>query len=124
MNMDRFNERTQEVLNGAHRLASKFGHQQMDVEHVLLSLLDQDRGQAASLLTRAGVATEALKIKVQRELEKLPRVSGGGSDQVTITGRLNRVLGQAESEAKQLKEDTIQERHLLLAMLVDTGPAG
>src|SRR3954469_14741456 len=83
MNTDRFNERTQEVLNAAHRLASKFGHQQMDVEHVLLALLDQERGQAGSLLTRAGVATEALKIKVQRELEKLPRVSGGGSDQVS-----------------------------------------
>src|SRR5437764_6570835 len=124
MNTDRFNERTQEILSAAHRLAAKFGHQQMDVEHVLLALLDQDRGQAGSMLSRAGVAVEALKIKVQRELEKLPRVSGGGSDQVTITGRLNRVLGQAESEAKQLKEDTIQERHLLLAMLEDTGAAG
>jgi ATP-dependent Clp protease ATP-binding subunit ClpB len=124
MNTDRFNERTQEVLNAAHRLAAKFGHQQMDVEHVLLALLDQERGQAGSLLTRAGVATEALKIKVQRELEKLPRVSGGGSDQITITGRLNRLLGQAETEAKQLKEDSIQEKHLLLAMLEDSGTAG
>ncbi len=124
MNTDRFNERTQEALSAGHRLAAKFGHQQMDVEHVLLALLDQDRGQAASLLNRAGVAAEALKIKVQRELEKLPRVSGGGSDQISITGRLNRLLGQAEEEAKQLKEDNVQEKHLLLAMLEDTGAAG
>ena len=123
MSTDHFNERTQEVLSAAHRLAAKFGHQQMDVEHVLLALLDQDRGQANSILTRAGVATEALKIKVQRELEKQPRVSGG-SDQISITGRLNRLLGQAETEAKQLKEDRVQEKHLLLAMLEDSGTAG
>ena len=61
---------------------------------------------------------------VQRELEKLPRVTGGGGDDIGITSRLNRLLGQAEDEAKKLKDDYVSVEHFLLAMLDDNGPAG
>src|SRR5207247_6752140 len=97
MNQNRFTEKSLEALNAANRLALKFNHQQMDVEHVLLSLLDQEHGLAAAILNKADVAVDAVKIKLQRDLEKLPRVTGG-SDQIGITGRLNRRLGKAEDE--------------------------
>jgi ATP-dependent Clp protease ATP-binding subunit ClpB len=123
MDPNRFTEKSLEALQAANRLAAKLSHQQMDVEHLLLALLDQERGLASSLLNKAEVPVEAVKLKVHRELEKLPRVSGGSGD-VSITSRLNRVLGQAEDEAKKLKDEYISVEHLLLAMLDDTGTAG
>jgi ATP-dependent Clp protease ATP-binding subunit ClpB len=123
MDPNRFTEKSLEALQAANRLASKLNHQQMDVEHLLLALLDQERGLASSLLNKAEVAVDAVKLKVHRELEKLPRVSGGSGD-VSITSRLNRVLGQAEDEAKKLKDEYISVEHLLLAILDDSGNAG
>jgi len=123
MDPNRFTEKSLEALQAANRLASKLNHQQMDVEHLLLALLDQERGLASSLLNKAEVAVDAVKLKVHRELEKLPRVSGGTGD-VSITSRLNRVLGQAEDEAKKLKDEYISVEHLLLAILDDSGNAG
>jgi ATP-dependent Clp protease ATP-binding subunit ClpB len=126
MDFNRFTEKAQEALAGAQRLATRFGQQQVDVEHLLLSLLDQEGGLAPAILSKAGVAVEALKLRLQRELERLPRVSGasGGSDQVAISGRLNRLLTQADDEAKRMKDDYISIEHLLLAMTDDTGAAG
>jgi ATP-dependent Clp protease ATP-binding subunit ClpB len=123
MDGNRFTEKSLEALSAAQRLAAKFHNQQMDVEHLLLALLDQERGLAPSLLARAEVLVEALKLKVQREIEKLPRVTGGGGD-VGMTSRLNRLLGQAEDEARELKDEYVSVEHLLLAMLQDTGAAG
>ncbi|MCS7045562.1 MAG: ATP-dependent chaperone ClpB [Gemmataceae bacterium] len=123
MDPNRFTEKSLEALQAANRLAAKMSHQQMDVEHLLLALLDQERGLATSLLNKAEVSVEAIKIKVHRELEKLPRVSGG-SGEITITSRLNRLLGQAEDEARKLRDDYLSVEHLLLAMLDDTGAAG
>ncbi len=121
--MDNFTEKSQEAISAAHRLAGKMGHQQMDVEHLLLALLDQERGLAVSLLNKAELSVEATKIRVQQELEKRPRVSGG-NDQVTVSGRLNRLLGRAEEEAKKMKDEYISVEHFLLAMLDDDGAAG
>src|SRR3984893_619765 len=124
MDMNRFTEKSQEALQAAHRLAARLGHQQIDVEHLLLSLLDQEHGLAGSLLTKAEAPVEAIKLRVHRELEKLPRVSGATGDNIGITGRLNRLLGQAEDEAKTLKDEYVSVEHLLLAMCDDMGGAG
>ena len=94
-------------------------HQQMDVEHLLMALLDQERGLATSILNKADIPVDALKVRLHRELEKVPRVTGGGD--VTITSRLNRILGQAEDEAKRLKDDYVSVEHFLLALLDDSG---
>jgi len=123
MDQNRFTEKSQEALSAAHRLAAKLDHQQMDVEHLLLALLDQERGLASAIFNKVEIPLEALKLKVHRELEKLPRVTGGGGE-IGITPRLNRLLGQAEDEAKKLKDDFISVEHFLLALCDDSGPAG
>src|SRR5690554_5997437 len=123
MNIEHFTEKSQEAVSAAHRLAAKMSHQQMDVEHLLIALLDQERGLATSLLNKAEISGDAIKIRAQQELEKRPRVSGG-NDQVSMTGRLNRVFGRAEEEAKKLKDEYISVEHLLLAMLDDDGATG
>src|SRR5690349_4129354 len=103
MDPNRYTEKTQEALQSAHRLATKLGHQQMDVEHLLMALLDQERGLTTAILNKTEVSVDAIKVRLHRELEKVPRVSGGTGD-VSLTSRLNRLLGQAEDEAKKLKD--------------------
>src|SRR5262245_24924811 len=99
MDINRLTEKAQEALQSAQGRAARMGHQQVEVEHVLLALLEQEPGLAVSILRKADVDVDRLKKAVERELEKVPRVSGG-SDQVYVTGRLSRLLSQAEDEAK------------------------
>ncbi|HTK78050.1 MAG TPA: Clp protease N-terminal domain-containing protein, partial [Gemmataceae bacterium] len=126
MDINRMTEKAQEALREAQALAVRVGHQQIEVEHVLLALLDQDRGLVASVLGKADVSVDALKIRVQRELERQPRVTGAGGapDQFYVSGRLNRLLVQAEDEAKKLKDEYVSVEHILLAMLDDGGFTG
>jgi ATP-dependent Clp protease ATP-binding subunit ClpB len=128
MDLNRFTERAQEALQTAQTFAVRFNHQAVDVEHVLLAVLDQERGLATAILNKAGLSSEAIKLKVQRELERQPQVSGPGATPaggIAITGRLNRLLVAASDEAKRLKDEFISIEHLLLAMLADdSGPAG
>jgi ATP-dependent Clp protease ATP-binding subunit ClpB len=126
MDLNRFTEKAQEALGAAQNKAIRSSHQQVDVEHLLATLLEQEQGLAASILTRASVSLEALKRRVDQELDRLPKVSGpsGAPDQIYITGRLNRLLTQAEDEAKRLKDQFISVEHLLLAMTEDGGGTG
>jgi len=99
----------------------------VDVEHLFLALLEQDDGLAVPILQKAGVSRpDRLKERLEQELRRLPRVTsvGGATDQVYITGRLNRLLVQAEEEAKKLRDEYISVEHLLLALLEDTGFSG
>jgi ATP-dependent Clp protease ATP-binding subunit ClpB len=122
MDINRFTEKAQAALQESQRLAQRLGHQQLDVEHVLLALLDQDDGLAPAILKSADVSPEAFKIKIQRELERQPRVSG--VDQVYVSPRVNRLVEKVEAEAKRLSDDFLSVEHLLLAMTDDGGAAG
>ena len=125
MDINRYTEKAQEALAGSQRLAGKMQHPQIDVEHLLLTMLDQEQGLTPALLTKADVSLDAIKLRLHRELEKLPRVTGPeGADQGHLSGRLNRLLAKAEDEARQLKDDYVSIEHLLLAMTDDGGTAG
>jgi len=126
MDLNRFTEKAQQALGAAQTLAVRYSHQQVDVEHLLAALLEQERGLATSILNKAEVNVDGLKRRVEQELERMPKVSGpsGAPDQIYVTGRLNRLLTQAEDEAKKLKDDYISIEHLLLAMTDDTGATG
>jgi ATP-dependent Clp protease ATP-binding subunit ClpB len=95
----------------------------VDVEHLLSALLEQGRGLTASILQKAGIDLGGLKRRIDQELERLPKVStlSGSPDQIYITGRLNRLLVQAEEEAKRLTDDYISVEHRPNAMLDDGG---
>jgi ATP-dependent Clp protease ATP-binding subunit ClpB len=126
MDINRFTEKLQEAIRAAQSKATRYGHQQLDVEHLLASLLEQEGGLATSILSRAGVNVDALRSRVDQELDRLPKVSGpsGPPDQIYVTGRLNRLLTQAEDEAKKLKDEYISVEHILLALTDDSGAAG
>lgn len=126
MDMNNFTEKAQQALAESQKLAARLNHQQIDVEHVLMSLLDQDKGLAPAVLQKAGVSVDALTIKLQRELEKLPRVTGpsGAPESMYVTPRFNKFIAHAEDEAKKLKDEYVSVEHLLLAATQDTGAAG
>jgi ATP-dependent Clp protease ATP-binding subunit ClpB len=126
MDANRLTQKVQEALNAAQAKAIRLSHQQVDVEHLLAALLEQERGLAPSILQKAGIDPGGVKRRIDQELERLPKVStpSGPPDQIYITGRLNRLLVQAEDEAKRLKDDYVSVEHLLLAMLDDGGATG
>jgi ATP-dependent Clp protease ATP-binding subunit ClpB len=126
MDINRFTESVQQGLSAAQSKAARYGNQQIDVEHLLASLLEQERGLAGSIFNKAEINTDAVKQRVEQELQRLPKVSGpsGAPDQIYVTGRLNGLLAQSEDEAKKLKDDYISVEHLLLAMTDDMGPTG
>src|SRR5438046_10494593 len=126
MDINRFTQKAQEAISSAQTKAARYGHQQVDVEHLLASLLEQEGGLATSIFNKAEINTDGLKRRVEQELEHMPKVSGaaGAPDQIYITARLNRLLAQSEDEAKQLKDEYISIEHLLLAMTGDGGATG
>jgi ATP-dependent Clp protease ATP-binding subunit ClpB len=125
MDFNRFTERLQDGVRAAQTLAAKYSHQQIDVEHLLLALLEEEGGLAPAILEKAGVAPSTVRDKLEQELARLPKVSGpaAGPEQVYITARLNRLLAQAEDEAKQLKDEYISVEHVLLT-IVEEGRRG
>jgi ATP-dependent Clp protease ATP-binding subunit ClpB len=76
MDINRFTEKLQEAIRSAQSTATRYGHQQIDVEHLLAALLEQEGGLAASILGKAAVNAEPLQVRLQSELERLPKVSG------------------------------------------------
>src|SRR6266542_418921 len=126
MDINRFTESVQQSLSAAQSKAARYGNQQVDVEHLLASLLEQERGLAISILNKTEINADALKQRVEQEQKRLPKVSGpaGAPDQIYVTGRLNRLSREAEDEAKKLKDDYVSVEHLLLAMTDDMGPTG
>jgi ATP-dependent Clp protease ATP-binding subunit ClpB len=126
MDINRFTEKLQEAIRAAQSLAVRQGHQQIDVEHLLAALVEQENGLAPSILAKAGLNIETLTRRLEAELGRMPKVSGpsGGPDQVYVTNRLNRLLTAVEDEARKLKDEYISIEHVLLALTDDSGPAG
>jgi ATP-dependent Clp protease ATP-binding subunit ClpB len=125
MDINRFTEKAQEAVRAAQTLATRYSNQQIEVEHLLLALLEQQGGLVPSVLTRAGVNVEALRQAVERDVDRLPKVTApsGPVDQVYITARLNKVFVASEDEAKKLKDDYVSVEHLLLAIADEGGAA-
>ncbi|WP_344294916.1 Clp protease N-terminal domain-containing protein, partial [Actinopolymorpha rutila] len=112
------------ALQEAQSAALRFGHTEVDGEHLLLALLDQPEGLVPRLLVQAGVDPDLLRKQVEDELERRPRVGGPGVEpgQVFVTQRLARLLDTADREAKRLKDEYVSVEHLVVALL-EEGPA-
>ncbi len=126
MDFNRFTEKLQEAVRAAQSIAVQHGNQQIDTEHLMLALLDQEGGLAPSILNKADIRVDALRTRFQQEVDRMPKVSGsaGGPDQVYVTNRITKLLSQAEDEAKRLKDDYVSVEHVLLAATEDSGATG
>ncbi|MGB9458238.1 MAG: ATP-dependent chaperone ClpB [Bryobacteraceae bacterium] len=126
MDINRFTEKLQEAIRAAESTAARYSHQQIDVEHLLAALMEQQGGLAPSILQKADVNPETLAQRLEAELDRMPKVSGpaGAPGQVYVTPRLNKLLAHAEDEARKLKDEYISVEHVVLAALDDRGAAG
>ncbi len=123
MDFNKLTEKSQQAVAGAQSLATRRGHQQVDVEHLLLALVQQEGGLVPKVLSRSEVPVEKLSLELESHLEKLPSVQGSGAGQIYISGRLNEVLERAVEESEQLKDQYISVEHLLLAIFEAGGEA-
>ena len=116
MRFDKFTLKVQEAIQEAQTLAGHYGHQGIDVEHLLFAFLEQPEGMVGSILKKLGTDPGAMAHEVKKALERLPRVEGLGLSQPGITPRLNRVLDHALAEAARLKDEYVSAEHILTVM--------
>jgi len=119
MDPARLTQKSQEALHDAQTTALRMGHQQVDGEHLLLALLDQPDGIVPRLLSTAGADPDKLRLELEAELGRRPRVTGPGvtPGQVSVTQRLGTVLDDADRQARRLKDEYVSVEHLVLALL-------
>jgi ATP-dependent Clp protease ATP-binding subunit ClpB len=122
MDINRFTQKLQEAIHAAQTKAVRYGHQQIDTDHLLAALLEQENGLAPSILNKAGIPADQLARRIESELDRLPKVSGpgGGPDQIYVTARLNKLLANAEDQARKLKDEYVSIEHVLLAASDDS----
>jgi ATP-dependent Clp protease ATP-binding subunit ClpB len=116
MRFDKFTLKVQEAIQEAQTLAGHYGHQGIDVEHLLFAFLKQPEGIVGSILKKLGADPGAMAHEVKKALERLPRVEGSSLSQPGITPRLNRVLDHALAEAARLKDEYVSAEHILTVM--------
>jgi ATP-dependent Clp protease ATP-binding subunit ClpB len=123
MDPNRLTQKSQEALHDAQTKALRYGHTEVDTEHVLLALLEQRDGLAPRLLARMDIDVDGLRTATERALERRPRVAGSGQGQATVGRALGLALDRAEQETERLKDDYVSVEHLLLALLESDGGA-
>ena len=123
MDMNRMTIKLQEALQTASSHAARRNHQGIDVEHLLLAFVEQERGLASSLLEQAGLSIPSVRQAVDQALTKLPQVQGAGASpgQLHVASRLSQVLTKAENEQQTLKDDFLSVEHVILAMVQEGG---
>lgn len=119
MDPNRLTQKTQEALSSAHSVATRLGHPEVDVEHLLLAVVEQPDGIARRLLAKVEVAVGKIIDDLNQHLSKRPSVRGPGVEhgKMLISQRLGAVLVNAEQEAKRLKDEYVSVEHVLLAAL-------
>ncbi len=119
MRFDRFTERAQDAAARAYEIVQRYGHTQVDTEHMFLALLEQDEGAVPQLLDHLSIDVPALKARLDELLRNSPKVAvyGGGAGQIFYTPRIRTVLELAQGEANRLKDEFISTEHMFLAIM-------
>jgi ATP-dependent Clp protease ATP-binding subunit ClpB len=124
MDFSKLTEKSQEAVGHAQGLASRHGHQEVDVEHLFLALLDQEGGLTERVLTLLGQSPSVLKGRLEKHLASLPSVQGAGASQLYVAPRLRKLFDAASEEASNLKDSYVSVEHLLLALASESGFSG
>ncbi len=117
---DKFTEQAQQVLTTSQEYLREFGHNQWDVEHLALALLEQENGLPQRILHELGVDGAAARAALRRSLDTLPKMAYQGA-QMYATPRVLRVLDGARQEAERFRDEFISTEHLLIAVAGDNG---
>ena len=119
MRFDRFTERAQEAAQRAAEIIQRYSHNQIDTEHILLALIEQDDGTVPQILEALKVSPDGVMEQIDSMLKASPKANiyGSGAGQIFITPRVKRIIDLANSEASRLKDEYISTEHLFLAIM-------
>ena len=118
MDFNKFTEKSREAIAGAQTLMTERGNPMLETWHILAALLAQDGGIVPALLAKMKIDAAGFAQNVEREIDRLPKVSGGGNvQQGAVSGTVQQVLGKSVEEARALNDDFVSTEHLLLALV-------
>ncbi len=125
MNMNQFTQKSVEAIQRARQIAVEYGHQQVDQEHLLLALTEDKAALIPQLLEKCGVSASSLRAAVEDAAGRIARVSGPGreADKVYISAELEKALVEAESRARQMKDEYLSVEHLWMGLSEKAKPA-
>ena len=118
MNINKFTQNSIQAINNCEKLAYKYGHQEIDTEHLIYSLITLDDSLIKRLLQKMDINTDVFLAQVRRLLNRRAKVSGG---QIYISSNLNKILLYAEDEAKSMGDSYVSVEHLFLSILKQPG---
>lgn len=114
MNINKFTQKSIQAINDCEKLAYEYGNQEIDQEHFLYSLLTVEDSLIFKLIEKMDIQKDSFLQQTQKLLEKKPKVSGG---KLYISNALNKVLVQAEDEAKRMQDEYVSVEHLFLSLI-------
>jgi ATP-dependent Clp protease ATP-binding subunit ClpC len=120
MRQEKFTEQAQEVLNASQELVRKYKHNQWDIEHILMALLQQDKGPIIELLKNLGVDIDNVKAKVGAVLDQMPKVAYEAG-QIYATPRIQELFQNVEAEVKRMGDELIGTEHLFVVIAGERG---
>ena len=120
MNLNQFTQKSVEAVQAAQQMASARQNQQIEQEHLLLALLEQQEGLIPQLIQKAGVEPAALRQKLTAAVERLPQVSGSGAGQMYLSRDLEQALNEAEKIAREMHDEYTSVEHLMLGLFEKT----
>jgi ATP-dependent Clp protease ATP-binding subunit ClpB len=123
MNLQKLTIKSQEAIQNAQEIASSYGNQMIEPEHLLAALVQDAEGTVPPILQKCGANLQFVKIKLNGLLDRLPKVSGASIGNQGMSQQLGRVLERAQAHARDLKDEFVSTEHLLLA-LVDAQESG
>ena len=115
MRFDKFTIKSQEMIQSAQSLASKHNNQQIEPEHLLGAMLEEQEGVARSILRKLGTSPNAVSQELALAIDRLPKVSGG--DEAYLSPRSKKVLNAAFTEASNMKDEYVSIEHIFLAIV-------
>ena len=120
MNLNRYTQRAQEAIVASQELAQSYNHSQIEPDHLLLALLQQESGVAGEILRQVGADPDAVARQIESDLARRPKAYGSNV-QAGLSGQASRVLQDAYAEASQMKDDYVSTEHILLALTAADG---
>jgi ATP-dependent Clp protease ATP-binding subunit ClpB len=118
MDLNKLTQMSRQAVTDAQSEARRRGNNEVETWHLLHALLVQENGIVPALVEKIGLTTSALQLAAERELDRLPKVSGSvDTSKVYVTQSVNEVLTRAEDEAKSLKDEFVSVEHLFLGLL-------
>ena len=121
MDFDRFTNAAKEIVAASQQLLQRYKHNQLDVEHLLLAMLEQDNGIAQRVLQDQGIDAKRVTTQVERSLGRRPQVqvTAGDTQQIMVTPHVTRVFDEAWEVCQRFGDEYIATEHLLLAIAQD-----